>query len=89
MADNTSSTLLNIKNEVDRYIFWPGQALAYKIGELKISQLRSKAEKALGNRFDIRGFHDALLENGALPLDILERHMDDYIKGINCAALNT
>ena len=89
MADNTSSTLLNIKNEVDRYIFWPGQALAYKIGELKISELRSKAEKTLGDRFDIRGFHDALLENGALPLDILERHMDDYIEGANSAALRT
>ena len=68
---------------MDRYIFWPGQALAYKIGELKILELRSKAEKTLGDRFDIRGFHDALLENGALPLDILERHVDDYIEGVN------
>jgi uncharacterized protein (DUF885 family) len=80
MADNTSSTLLNIKNEVDRYIFWPGQALAYKIGELKIRALRSEVQQAFGDRFDIRAFHDVLLENGGLPLDILEKHVHDYIE---------
>jgi len=65
--------------EVDRYIAVPAQALGYKIGELKISAIRSKAEKALGAKFDIRAFHDALLSDGALPLDILQTKMDRWI----------
>ena len=66
-------------NEIDRYIAMPGQALAYKIGQLKISAIRSKAEKMLGSKFDIRAFHDELLKDGALPLDLLEAKMDAWI----------
>jgi uncharacterized protein (DUF885 family) len=78
-VENTAKSELDIVNEVDRYIAMPGQALAYKIGQLEISSIRSKAEKALGEKFDIRAFHDELLKNGALPLDILEERMDDWI----------
>ena len=79
LAANTSLSAGNIRAEVDRYISWPGQALAYKLGELKIMQLRANAERELGPNFDLRKFHDALLGRGALPLAMLERQIDQFI----------
>ncbi|HEV7606049.1 MAG TPA: DUF885 domain-containing protein [Steroidobacteraceae bacterium] len=76
---NTGKNLQDIENEVDRYISWPGQALAYKLGQLRIQALRAEAEKALGTRFDIRAFHDQLLGMGALPLSVLEVQMREWI----------
>jgi len=78
--DNTGKTDQDITVEVDRYIVWPGQALAYKLGQLKIRQLRTEAEQKLGPKFDVRKFHDAVLENGAIPLNVLEAHMRRWIE---------
>ncbi|MFP6838163.1 MAG: DUF885 family protein [Pseudohongiellaceae bacterium] len=79
LSDNTSLSVANVRAEVDRYISWPGQALAYKLGEMKISELRQRAEEELGDAFDIRSFHDALLGQGSLPLDLLETVVEAYI----------
>ncbi len=76
---NAAKSEADIINEIDRYIGWPGQALAYKIGQMKMLELRGEAETALGEDFDIRAFHDHMLGAGALPLDILERRMDDWL----------
>lgn len=77
--ENSALAAHNIKTEVDRYISWPGQALAYKIGELKILELRKKSEESLGEDFDIRRFHDAVLEDGGVPLDMLEKKIERWI----------
>jgi uncharacterized protein (DUF885 family) len=80
MLKNSALAENNIVNEVDRYINTPGQALAYKIGQIEIRRLRQEARRRLGKRFDIRSFHDAVLGNGALSLDSLRSAIDEYIK---------
>ena len=78
-ASNTAKSLHDIEVEIDRYISWPGQALAYKLGELKFKELRARATEKLGDKFDVREFHDQLLNRGALPLDILEQRINAWI----------
>ena len=80
MKSNTALSIHEINTEIDRYISWPGQALAYKIGELKIRSLRNKVEEKLGQNFDIREFHELILEKGTVTLSILERRINQYLE---------
>lgn len=79
MLDNSSMAKESIEIEVDRYIMWPGQALSYQLGRIKIGELRSRAERELGSRFDIKDFHDQLLNSGPLPMDVLEKKINRWI----------
>jgi uncharacterized protein (DUF885 family) len=82
MSENTALSIHEINTETDRYISWPGQALSYKIGELKIRELRKKAEKLLGSKFNIRDFHEVVLEQGTVTLAILEQRINNYIQNL-------
>ena len=79
LAAHTALSMHEVTTEIDRYIGWPGQALSYKVGEIKIKQLRTKAEAALGDQFNIGEFHHAILKNGSVPLTQLEAQVDAYI----------
>ncbi len=84
--DHSAIDEFDVQNETDRYIVWPGQALGYKIGQLKIIELREKAKRELGNKFDIRAFHDEVLGAGALPMNVLEQRIDEWIAARKAAA---
>jgi uncharacterized protein (DUF885 family) len=79
MLSNTPTAEVTVRSEVQRYFVLPGQATSYKVGMLKLLEMRQQAEKVLGDRFDIRGFHDTVLGGGSLPLPILERRVNDWI----------
>jgi uncharacterized protein (DUF885 family) len=82
LRDNTALADNNVDNEVDRYIGWPGQALAYKLGQLEIQRLRADAQRRLGARFDVAAFHDALLANGAVSLKVLAGELDRWVAAV-------
>jgi uncharacterized protein (DUF885 family) len=79
-TENSALSIHNINTEVDRYISWPGQALAYKMGELTFLRLRKKAQDALGDGFDLKEFHDQAIGFGGLPMNILEKQIDSWIR---------
>jgi uncharacterized protein (DUF885 family) len=79
VEDNSADAPGGIVKAIERYIIYPGQATAYMVGRLKISALRDKAQKALGSKFDVRGFHDTVLKSGPVPLDVLEEQVDAWI----------
>ena len=79
LADHTALPQSAVEDQIDRYISWPGQALSYKMGEIKIRELRAKAEKELGAKFDIRSFHDTVIGQGSLPMEVLEDVINDWI----------
>jgi len=81
LMENTALSSHEVMTEVDRYISWPGQALSYYLGEMAIFEARKKAEKALGSKFDIRAFHDTILELGSVPLPVLQARIDEFIAG--------
>ncbi|MHC4848701.1 MAG: DUF885 family protein, partial [Planctomycetota bacterium] len=85
MLANSALTKQNVAKEVDRYIAWPGQATAYKIGEMLIRRMRAKAEKELGAKFDLRAFHDTVLEEGSIPLPLLEARLNAWIASVLAA----
>jgi uncharacterized protein (DUF885 family) len=79
MWNHTATTAANVANEIDRYIGWPGQALAYMIGRLEIGRLRNEAQRRLGDKFDVREYHGVVLGNGAVPLDVLASTVEHWI----------
>jgi uncharacterized protein (DUF885 family) len=88
MLDNSSMAESDVTAEVERYIVWPGQALGYKLGQLHITALRARAQKELGDKFDVREFHREVLRDGAVPMDVLTAKIDRWIEGKGAAPVS-